>query len=58
MIHKAKDIDAVAVFSRAPDHARHAKMCMERGGSRTSACPTCVTLDEAAMFKEVKEKQG
>jgi predicted dehydrogenase len=58
MLKEAKDIDAVAVFSGAPDHARHVKMCMERGWHTVSAVPACMTLDEAAMLKEVKEKTG
>ena len=58
MIQQAKDVDAVAVFSGAPDHARHAKMCFERGWHVVSACPACIALDEAAMLKEVKEQTG
>ncbi len=58
MIKEAKDIDAVAVFSGAPDHAKHTRMCMERGWHAVSACPTCITLEEAAMLKALKEKTG
>ena len=58
MIAEARDIDAVAVFSGATDHARHARMCMERGWHVISACPACVSLEEAAMLKEVKEQTG
>lgn len=58
MIRKAKDIDAVAVFSGAPDHAKHVHMCMENGWHAVSACPACISLEEAAMLKEVKEKTG
>ncbi|MFH1920951.1 MAG: Gfo/Idh/MocA family oxidoreductase [Planctomycetota bacterium] len=58
MLKEARDVDAVAVFSGAPDHARHIKMCMERGWHVVSACPTCLTLEEAAMLKEVKEETG
>jgi len=58
MIRKARDIDAVAVFSGVPDHARHARVCMERGWHVVSACPACTTLEDAAMLKEVKEKTG
>jgi predicted dehydrogenase len=58
MLKEAKDIDAVAVFSGAPDHARHVKMCMERGWHVVSAVPVCTSLDDAAMLKEVKEKTG
>ena len=58
MLKEAKDIDAVAVFSGATDHAKHVKMCMERGWHVTSACPACTTLEEAAMLKALKEKTG
>jgi predicted dehydrogenase len=58
MIRQARDIDAVAVFSGATDHAKHVKMCMERGWHVVSAVPACVTLDEAAMLKELKERTG
>lgn len=58
MVKEAKDIDAVAVFSGAPDHAKHAKMCMERGWHVVSAVPTCTSLDDAAMLVELKKKTG
>jgi len=58
MLKEAKDVDAVAVFSGAPDHARHVKMCMERGWHVVSAVPACASLEEAAMLREVKEKTG
>ena len=58
MVQEAQDIDAVAVFSGAPDHALHTKMCFERGWHVVSAVPTCITLEEAAMLKEIKEKTG
>ncbi|UCD28153.1 MAG: Gfo/Idh/MocA family oxidoreductase [Planctomycetota bacterium] len=58
MIKKAKDIDAVAIFSGAPDHAKHVKMCMERGWHVVSACPACMSVQEAEMMKEVKGKTG
>jgi predicted dehydrogenase len=52
------DIDAVAVFTPAPDHARHTIACMEHGKHVISACPACMTLEEAAQMKEVKERTG
>jgi len=58
MIQQAKDVDAVAVFSGATDHARHVKMCMDRGWHVVSAVPACVSLDEAAILKELKERTG
>ena len=51
-------IDAVAVFTGAPDHARHVVECMKHGKHAISAVPACLTLEEAAMMKEAKEKTG
>jgi len=58
MLVKAKNIDAVAVFSGAPEHVKHAKMCMERGWHVVSACPACISLEEAQILREVKERTG
>ncbi len=58
MIKQARDIDAVAIFSGADQHAEHTRMCMERGWHVVSACPTCFTLDEAEMLIELKRKTG
>ncbi|GMV95018.1 MAG: oxidoreductase [Candidatus Hydrogenedentota bacterium] len=52
------DIEAVALFTGAPDHPRHTVACMEAGKHVISACPACLTLDEAAEIKEVKERTG
>lgn len=51
-------IDAVAVFTGAPDHARHVVECMKHGKHVVSAVPACMTLDEAAAMKEAKEETG
>lgn len=58
MLKEAQDVDAVAIFSGAPDHARHTRWCLERGWHVVSAVPACVSVDEAQMIKEVKEKTG
>ena len=52
------DVDAVALFTPAPDHARHVILCMEHGKHVISACPGCLTLEEAAEMKAVKERTG
>lgn len=52
------DIDAVAVFSGAPNHARDVVCCMEHGKHVISACPACISLEQAAQLKEVKERTG
>jgi len=48
----------VAIFSGAPDHARHVRMCFERGLHVVSAVPACQTLEEAQQLKDLKEKTG
>jgi predicted dehydrogenase len=58
MLKEAKDVDAVAIFSGAPDHPEHARLCLERGWHVVSAVPACINLEQAAMLKAVKEKTG
>ena len=58
MIKEAQNIDAIAVFSGALDHVKHAKMCLERGWHVCSAVPACFTLDEAQELKAVVRKTG
>lgn len=52
------EIDAVAVFTPAPDHARHAILCMEHGKHVISACPACMTLREADQLRAAKRRTG
>lgn len=59
MLDKAADtFDAVAIFTDAPSHARHAVACMERGKHVTSAVPAAMSLADARKLKETKEKTG
>ena len=51
-------VEAVAIFTGAPDHPRHTVMCMEAGKHVISACPACMTLEQAAELKEIKERTG
>jgi len=51
-------VDAVALFTGAPDHARHTVLCMEHGKHVCCACPACLTVEEAVKLKEVKERTG
>lgn len=51
-------IEAVAVFTGAPDHARHVIECMKHGKHVISAVPACLTLEEARALKEIKERTG
>ncbi|MCX5683303.1 MAG: Gfo/Idh/MocA family oxidoreductase [Planctomycetota bacterium] len=51
-------VEAVAVFTGAPDHARHVLECFKHGKHVISAVPACLTLDEAREIKEAKERTG
>jgi predicted dehydrogenase len=58
MLRKADDIDAVAIFSGAPDHFKHASMCLNRGWHVISAVPACLSLEEAEQLKDKVETTG
>lgn len=53
-----KDIEAVGVYTGAPDHARHVLMVMNAGKHVISAVPACITVEDAYKMKEMKEKTG
>lgn len=53
-----KEIEAVALFTGAPDHARHVLMTMNAGKHVLSAVPACLNLEDAARMKEAKIKTG
>ena len=50
LLKKRRDLDAVAIFSDAPSHVKHATMCMERGLHVISAVPACSSLEEAEQL--------
>ena len=58
MLQRPEALDAVAVFSGAPDHFRHVSMCMERGLHVISAVPAVMTLEEADGLRDLKERTG
>ena len=51
-------VEAVAIFTGAPDHARHVQLCMDHGKHVISAVPACLTLEDAHAMKLKKEKTG
>jgi predicted dehydrogenase len=51
-------IEAVAVFTGAPDHVRHVVNAMNHGKHCISAVPACMSLEEAHLLKETKERTG
>lgn len=59
MLEKANDqFDAVAIFTDAPSHAKHALMCMEHGKHVVSACPAGITLEELQSLVDAQKKTG
>ncbi len=58
MLKEARDLDALAIFTEAPNHEKHVRMAMERDLDVISAVPACLTLEEAARLKQVKKSTG
>lgn len=58
MAAKARNIDAVAIFSGASDHARHVKLSMERGWHVICAVPACQSLEEAELLIALVKRTG
>ncbi len=56
MLKEAKDIDAVAIFSGASEHARHVELAMRRGWHVLCAVPACQSLDEAGALAAAAKK--
>ena len=52
------DVEAVAVFTGAPDHVRHCVACLEAGKHVISAVPACMSLEEARRLAEAVETTG
>lgn len=53
-----KNVDAVAVFSGAPDHVKHAVACMEADKHVISAVPACISLEQAIVLLEAQKRTG
>ncbi len=51
-------VEAVAVFTGAPDHVRHAVAAMRHGKHVISAVPAAITLEQAEELLAVKEETG
>ena len=51
-------IDAVAVFTEAPNHVRHVVEVMKHGKHAMSAVPAAVTIEECYQLKEITERTG
>jgi len=51
-----KDVEAVAVFSGAPDHVRHCTAVMNAGKHAICAVPAAMSLEECEQLREAKER--
>ena len=49
---KDRNVEAVGLFTPAPDHVRHAVACLRAGKHVLSAVPAAMTLDECAQLIE------
>src|SRR5207245_6911667 len=58
LLTKEKRLDAVALFTPAPEHVKHATLCMQRDLHVFSAAPACFSLEQAEQLKSLKEKSG
>jgi len=59
MLERATDeLDAVALFTPAPDHVNHVAMAAARGLDVLCACPAATTLDDCHRLKEIVESSG
>src|SRR5437763_9276823 len=56
LLQKEKRLDAVALFTPAPEHVKHVLMAMQRGLHVFSAVPACFTLEQAEQLRSAKEK--
>src|SRR5579872_192012 len=52
------DVDAVAVFTGAPDHVRHTVACLRAGKHVISAVPACMSVEEADLLEDTVRASG
>jgi predicted dehydrogenase len=53
-----REVDAVAVFSGAPDHVRHSVACLKAGKHVFCAVPACMNVAEAELLAETVRATG
>ncbi len=52
------DVDAVAIFTGAPDHVRHTIACLNAGKHVICAVPACMSLEEADVLADAVKRSG
>jgi len=58
MLKQARDIDAVAVFTEAPNHVRHCLAALHAGKHVICAVPAAMNLEECQQLVDAVEKTG
>jgi predicted dehydrogenase len=53
-----RNVEAVGLFTPAPDHVRHTLLCLEAGKHVLSAVPAAMTLDECAKLIDAVKRSG
>src|SRR2546423_1764702 len=53
-----KDVDAIAIFTGAPDHVRHTVVCLNAGKHVICAVPACMNLEEAELLAATVQRTG
>jgi len=53
-----RDVDAVAVFTPAPDHVRHAVACLKAGKHVISAVPAATSLEQCQLLLDTVKATG
>jgi predicted dehydrogenase len=52
------DVEAIGIFTGAPDHVRHAELALNHGKHVISAVPAAMTLEECERLVAAVEKTG
>lgn len=55
---KDKNVEAVAVFTPAPDHVRHTLACLNAGKHVICAVPACMSVEEAEQLLDAVKRTG
>lgn len=55
---KDRQVEAVAVFTGAPDHVRHTVACMKAGKHVICAVPAAMTLEECNLLRDTVKRTG
>lgn len=55
---KDRAVEAIALFTPAPDHVRHTLLCLAAGKHVLSAVPAAMTLDECAKLVTAVKRSG